>query len=324
MKTNSTELPQNLKDLYRHWKHHTHTHPDKLDPKVFFKNEKLFNEILWFIKERINIWKKKTAAQKEPFTNNETLSKYRFTNVFRELDRQTIEFHTLLNPLRNNFPLWLLNMFYCRMVARPETVRQVGLLSFDKNENEALYERLMDSPRPRYGTPYVFPISVIQRTNTPTRELFIAKYLPAVMEKVAKEISSWNKMSVYEGTQKVVKIFGCELHFHWTEVLIDTAYQFPHLIDLFDRFPAGPGAAPTLAKINQNRDSSWLVVDLSRLNVATRLTFENRPLCLSAENWEGIACEFRKYTNLKEGTGRRRLYKNSVEKPNINTLFQTN
>ena len=309
METNTIELPQNLKKLYRHWDLHVLAHPNKLDPKDLFKNEGLFNEMLWFIRERINIWNKKTTRQQEPFTTNEILSKYRFTNIFRELDRQTIEFHTLLNPLRDNFPLWLLNMFYCRMVARPETIERVGFLSFNKAENKILYERLINSPRPRYGTPYVFPVSVIQRTNTPTRELFIAKYLPDVMERVAKEISSWKKMPVHEGVQKVTKIFGRQLHFHWTEVLIDTAYQFPHLINLFDRFPAGPGAAPTLARINPDRDPSRLVVDLSKLDITTGLTYESQPLKLSAENWEGACCEFRKYTNLKQGTGRKRIYK---------------
>jgi hypothetical protein len=40
------------------------------------------------------------------------------------------------------------------------------------------------------------------------------------------------------------------------------------------------------------------------------LTYEGKTIWLSTENWEGIGCVFRKYTNLESGTGRKRLYTN--------------
>ncbi len=98
-------------------------------------------------------------------------------------------------------------MFYCRLVARPETIRNVGLLSFDILENQSLYERLSQHARPKYGVPYVFPISSIQRGDTPTRELFITKHLPAVMNQVAAEILAWDRESVYTGVLKILPIF---------------------------------------------------------------------------------------------------------------------
>jgi hypothetical protein len=316
------EIPLNFKSLYKHWSLHTSEGNGLIEENSVCKDKKLFDEITWFINERITIWKKKTRGEAPPFTSDDILSTYKFCNIFREFDRQTIEFHTMLSPLRGNLALWLLNMFYCRIVARPETILYTGLLSFDKNENKVLYEKLTDSPRPRYGTPYVFPVSVIQRGPTHTRELFIGKYLPGIMQAVAEEISSWNKLSVYDGVGKIIPIFRYELRFLWTEVLIDTAYQFPHLLDLFGRFPAGPGAAPTLTRIDPSRDPSLLVVDLSKLNIGTNLTYEGLPLKLSAENWEGIACEFRKYTNLKNGRGRHRLYnKEDSRKPKNTSLF---
>jgi len=200
-------------------------------------------------------------------------------------------------------------MFYFRLVARTSTVEAVGLLSFNKEENAKLYKRLMDSDRPRFGTPYVFPVSTIQRSDTPTREKFIAEYLPSVMEKVAIEIIKWDKMSVYDGLNLIIPIFGFNLYFLWTEVLIDTAYQFPEYINLFDRFPIGPGSIPTMKRINNKCDPSLLVKELSSTDIDTDLTYDGKPLRLSAENWEGIGCEYRKYTNLMAGKGRRRLFK---------------
>lgn len=271
-------------------------------------NKELLGELEWFINERLEIWKRKTAGEGAPYTHDAILSQYRFCNIFREFDRQTIEFHALLNPLRDNFPLWLLNMFYCRMVARPDTIRAVGLLSFDATHNEQLYKQLITLPRPRYGTPYVFPISVIQKSKTPTRELFITEYLPLITRTIAKEIETWERVSVYEGVKKVIPLFGFNLNFLWTEVLIDVAYQFPHYINLFERFPVGPGALPTLTRIDAEKDPSELVRELAHINIDTHITINGKPLRLSAENWEGVACEFRKYTNLSAGKGRKRIY----------------
>ena len=294
------ELPLQLKDLYRHWELHTGT---SIEP-----DSGVSKEIGWFINERMRIWEQKTSGKAPPYTRDAILSTYRFCNIFRELDRQTIEIHTLLNPLRDDFPLWLLNMFYARMVARPETLRFAGLLSSDEKENQEVYERLINSPRPRFGTPYVFPISTIMRSKTPTRELFIANYLPSVMKKTALEITSWQKESVYDGVERILPLFGFNLRFLWTEVLIDVAYQFPVHIDLFARFPIGPGSLPIIRMLSKGEDTSLFVQKLAAQGATTILCYKRKPIRLSSENWEGIGCEFRKYTNLKNGHGRRRLY----------------
>lgn len=289
------EIPSNLKTLYNHWSLHTGKGNDP------FPTHPLYLEMKGFIEERISIWRKKSDGGTSPLTHDPILSKYRFCNIFREFDRQTIEFHTLLNPLRSNFSLWLLNMFYFRMVAKTQTVQALGLLNLD--DNRTFYKKFISLPRPKFGSPYLFPISVIQASQTPTRELFIAEYLPTIIERVANEIQSWEKRSVSEGLEIILPIFGYNLHFLWTEVLIDTAYQFPEHLNLFDSFPIGPGAKPTMQRIEHT------VEELAKMNFKTGLTYEGEPLKLSAENWEGIFCEFRKYTNLKSGKGRKRIYK---------------
>lgn len=207
-------------------------------------------ELVWFVHERMNIWEQKTLGTPLPYTQNPILQTYRFCNVFREFDRQTIELHTMMNPLRDNFPLWLLNMFAGRLIARPETLREIGLLSFDPVENAGWKARLLALSKPRYGTPYVFPVSVIMRTETATREAFMADYIPTVIGKIAQVIEGFEKISVYDGLDRVIKVFELNLSFLWTEVLIDVAYQYPGYLDLFARFPIGPGAIPTLKRLN--------------------------------------------------------------------------
>lgn len=302
--TLTMEVPDNIKQLFRHWDAHVGRAQTTTSdiPNVP-------EEIRWFINERIRMWEHKVSGGKPPHTQDAILSSFRFCNIFREFDRQTMEIHTQLNELRGDFPLWLLNMFYARMVARPATVQHAGLLSFDTEHNRHVYDALMSAPRPKFGTPYVFPISVIQKSDTPTRELFIAQYLPYVMKDVAKEIQTWRKESVHEGVEKVLTIFGFNFRFLWTEVLIDVAYQFPELLDLFARFPVGPGSVATFRKIAPGKDPSLIVAHLGSQRIPTGISYNNKPLVLSAENWEGIGCEYRKYVNLRQGNGRRRYYR---------------
>lgn len=301
------ELPKTLKQLYRHWDAHVNPRDFSVVPPRFHEPE-LLSKIDWFVHERMAMWERKMRSEDGPSSLDPILAERRFCNVYRELDRQTIEFHTLLNPLRDDMSLWLLNMFYCRVVARPETIKFTGLLSFDSKENMGVRKRLLTAPYPRYGTPYVFPISVIQRSKWPTREDFVSKYLPLVMPAVADEISSWNKSNVYSGIQNVVKVFSFPFYFHWTEVLIDTAYQYPDFLDLFGRFPVGPGALPTVQRIAPQNEASYIVERLTGVPLETGLTYNGAKIPLSAENWEGICCEFRKYTNLSAGSGRKRVY----------------
>jgi hypothetical protein len=299
------ELPKHIRDLYRHW----HRHVGVIEGKSDLAELSIVKEVCNFAHERLLIWQKKISNVSMPYTSDPILQKYRFCNVFREFDKQTIAIHTMLNPLRDNFSLWLLNMFYCRMVARPETIETVGLLSFDSTQNQKLYNRLMTSSRPRYGTPYVFPVSTIQKSATPNRERFICEYLPSIMQRVAGEIETWESMSVIDGVAKILPMFGFNLNFLWTEVLIDVAYQYPERVNLFAAFPIGPGSLPTMRMVDRATQPVDLAVRLSSLPFDPGITIDGAPLRLSAENWEGIGCEFRKYTNLKAGRGRKRVYR---------------
>lgn len=301
------EIPDELKSLYRHWKAHS-----KLEPTG--STAVLPNKLIWFITERMSIWEQKYRDAKPPFTNDKALQKYRFCNIYRELDRQTTEIHTQLNGLRNDFPLWLLNVAFHRFVCKPETILKVGLLNFDADNNQQVYEKLIALPKPKYGTPYVFPISVIQKSAFPTREKFFCYYLPKTIPSVAEELEKFNNITVNEALKRLLPTFGFNFRFHWTEILIDIAYQYPNLIDLYKDFYVGPGALPTAQAINPELTPSEVVDSCvgTELKNFPYLTFEDLPIKLSAENWEGIFCEYRKYTNLKEGKGRKRIYNDKI------------
>jgi hypothetical protein len=211
------EIPEDIKKLYRHFEKHV---AHKQGGKSPFLDQAYEKKISRFIEERVNIWKKKTMGVLRPYTADEVMNTYRFCNIFREFDRQTIEFHKILLPIRDNFPLWLMNMFYFRLVANTDTVKKLGLMVFDEKENQKFYKRFTELEGVKFGVPYVFPVSVIMGSIYDTREKFISFYLPTIMEKISKEILSWNNISVVEAVPKIISIFHYQLFFLWTEVLI--------------------------------------------------------------------------------------------------------
>jgi hypothetical protein len=232
------ELPLYLKNLYRHWEHHTQNR-DLVKYDSF-----TISSIELFASERMRIWKNKEQKASAPYTSDPILRDYRFCNIYRELDKQTIAFHQLLNPYRHDFQTWLLNIMYARFLCSPDTLKLTGLLSLDTNKNHSVYSKLINSPRPRFGSAYVFPVSLILKSNYKTREEFFCFYLPTVAQKCAQTIQSWEKVSVSKGLSEILPIFGFNFKFHWTEILIDIAYQYPQYIDLYKQFPIGPGSQP--------------------------------------------------------------------------------
>lgn len=304
------EIPDNLKNLYKHWKFHTQKPDIKINSVL---NPDVLSKIYPVIIDRMHVWEKRQNKENPLYTNDSILSKYRFCNIYRELDRQTIEIHTQLKQLENNFDIWLLNMLFSRMVCKPETVNKVGFLNYDPVNNNNVRDKLLNLKRPKYGVAYIFPISLVKRVGCTDREEFFCDYLPKVTSKCAKIIENLNKSSVVEALERILPAFGLNFKFHWTEVLIDVAYQYPQYIDLYKQFPIGPGSLPTMLRINSTENPETTCQNLVSIEVPKfpHLTYEGNNVWLSAENWEGIGCEFRKYSNLSSGTGRKRIYKTS-------------
>lgn len=302
------EIPPELNNLYRHWNIHINYVPTQSISS--FDNSTELYKISTFITERMRIWEKKYNNEDRPYTEDPILRDYRFCNIYRELDKQTIQIHNLLNPLLDKFDEWLLNLAFNRFLCKPETFEKLGFLNFDKKNNDEVFQRFMNFPSPKYGSAYVFPISVIQRSEWYTRELFFTQYLPLIIPKVSERLLHLKNVGVVEALKEILPIFGFNFTFHWTEILIDVAYQFPEIINLYKQFPVGPGSLPTI-KMLSDEDPEMTAMSLSKIHLEDfpYLQFNGKNVWLSVENWEGIGCEYRKYVNLKNGGGRKRIYR---------------
>jgi hypothetical protein len=302
------EIDSELKDLYKHWELHTVKSGYPVNEIMVSKQQ--LDDIIWFINERLEIYERKSTNKEKPYTEDKILSTYRFCNIYREFDKQTVFYHKYLKHLESNFALWLLNMLFCRSVCNTETIEKVGLLSFDESNNTQILKKLKELPSPKYGNAYVFPISVIQKSMWSTREKFFCTYYPLIAKKVASKIQNFSDVSVKEALGIILPIFGFNLKFLFTEVFIDIAYQYPQHINLFKQFPVGPGSLPTIKLLSKESDPESICEYLAqqRFETINYPTYYGKKIFLSSENWEGIGCEYRKYSNLKKGEGRKRYY----------------
>ncbi len=311
---NNFEVPSEILNLYRYWQLFD-AGAAKLKKAVYSEQNLVdlarLKEVEDFAKKRMEAWYNR-LNDVYPTSDDSIIAKFKFCNTYRELDRQTIYFHTKLNEFRGDFSFWLLNMFAARFLANIDTFDAVGFLDL-KTKNTDYFAKLKSLKKPKFGNAYVFPISTIQNSPWPTREEFLSFYVPEVIDGVAKVILAKQGRTVNELLLELLPAFKFNHRFLWTEVLIDVHYQFPELVELGRDFYIGPGARPSLEYLREGKTDLSLILDslareypyIEGVNLSVK---GNATIPLSAENWEGICCEFRKYQNLKSGKGRRRRY----------------
>lgn len=86
---------------------------------------KLLPQLLAFMKERHAIYLRRAAGQPKPWTNDELLRKYRFCNVYRELDTVTVWIREhIREPYADHPDLWFL-LAAARQINWPDTLDEL-------------------------------------------------------------------------------------------------------------------------------------------------------------------------------------------------------
>src|SRR5215467_755262 len=87
--------------------------------------ENKLKHFLWFMQERQRIHIRRQAGKDRPWTQNEILHKYKFTQIYRENDRETIALRDWLMPYAGhpNVP-FACAMF--RQIGWSETLIDIG------------------------------------------------------------------------------------------------------------------------------------------------------------------------------------------------------
>jgi len=99
------------------------------------------DNFLYWINERhqiyINRFEKKLP---KPWSNDPIFQQWKFTNVFRQLDKGTIALHKALRH-ETNIPKVIFNVWWYRLFNRQEHIENLGLLEIDEFEKLEFYMR---------------------------------------------------------------------------------------------------------------------------------------------------------------------------------------
>ena len=103
---------------------------------------------LWdWIAQRHRIYLKKSAGEPPPWTDDEILRRYRFCNVFRELDRVTVWLREhWRDPYADSDHLWIA-MCLARQVNWPETLEEIGFPK--RGYNAGRVQRVLEARKAR-------------------------------------------------------------------------------------------------------------------------------------------------------------------------------
>lgn len=288
-----------------------------------------------FIKRRYAIHLRKDVLKKDPpWTNDEVLKNFRFTNIRREHDRESkwvIE-HIANNP-ELSYEDKLLNVILFRLYNKHETAELISMpfkFSQTPDWNPEWYRSLFEAAL----------------VEDPKRVFFTAAFHTVGMKNTLKKVTGEDyapmrilkfiKILINEGLVDDIKV--CVNQQEVYQTLTDyngigrfLAYQFYVDMTYIAEFPfseneftvAGPGCVMGLNYLFEDRDGMsyeeclfWLRDNLDRLFIeelgkdwdAKRVFWDlpEEDRCFNVMSLENCFCELSKYIRAKDGTGRPR------------------
>lgn len=288
-------------------------------------------DFMAFINEREQVRLRKEADLPFPWTEDEILRKYKFTNVRRHHDRTS-------NDLRQSFysrnytddlATILMNAATFRYFGTTEFARAIGWTPFDEMTEEH-WDRVKETARHRLKNKQrVFTGAYVitnQGISAPKQEVVVDYFLkglqkavPALIN-VVQETQSWRRLS--EEMSHCIGFGGSG--FMVKETLLDTTYtgfwadqqmtekegMFSFPMDWMNYTPIGPGARRGAARVNGDdeakpvkyEDANYVIFDLL-LDANNGMYHHGK---LAPHDIQFQLCEFDKYERVRLGQGRPR------------------
>jgi hypothetical protein len=276
-----------------------------------------------FIKARHSVYENRKAGKPKPWTDDPILQKYRFCNVFRELDSVTQWVGTnWRTPNAKDPHLWFA-MVVARFTNLPDTLYQlgypVGLDSkggFDKWLVHFLkiVELRQSMKEQVYNGAYTISTNGVKLVKH--RYLAMHVFLPvwAAHEDIENMIQ--RKGTRLGDLHETLTQFQGLGSFMAAQVIADLKYaQMRKAPDWWTWAASGPGSRRGLNRVcNQNKDTPWReqewleTLQILHERISGMAAAEEMPQ-IHAQDLQNCLCEFDKYERVRLGEGRpRSLY----------------
>lgn len=281
--------------------------------------------LLRWMHERHAIYERRSRGDRAPWTTDPILAKYRFTNVFRELDRVTVWMrdnvtHPLDNAPHNRIGLLAFNCVYFRWFGRPEPFGKFlpHILYGWAPETRCRVNGGVDMAQ-HFETPVYTNAYTIHGENGVPRIGFVLKVLDHVWANL-DAITSTARLNSLEATFNEFRRlpgFGGN-GFMAYEIVTDlrhTKFFDCTPTDIMTWTNTGPGSMrgmnrllPCELKTKWKRDEFCVVAQKVLLEINRGW---NGPQ-LELRDIEHSLCEFDKYERIRLGQGRGRPYKGAA------------
>lgn len=312
---------------------------------MIMESKKVYPEVndFWrFVVERQKIWFKKEIERKPyPWTGDPILRRYRFCNVYRELDKCTR--HLIENLDTKDRKTIFLNVFIFRHFNYYGFFDDIGIIEpgFDEKEIISKLDRIRKRKKIFNEAYVIHPISTIVPKDSPfynrrkekhVQMVYLTKYVDERLDDILDNIdSSETPEDVHTFLMKIPNISDFMAYELWTDLTYFGFFKRGWTDN--DFVNVGSGAIWGLNLISFNKDTNELQRSkkyyeriiynlrdnmkeyLDRLGLLDtwmeiyyRDAYSNVPF-LSLRNIEHSLCEFRKYWRIKFGRGRIRRYR---------------
>ncbi len=293
----------------------------EIKKKIAPSDKKIIKEhrdIFWrYVSERFQIHQRRYVEEKEfPWTDDPILRDYHFTNVFRVFDSGTIRLLELIakrKPKYRQDAIWMVVQY--RWPNYHTLMEKYGIIPH--NFSKSIWLGNIERTKQEFGKWHTSAHIVLQSNFKQSRAENFLQYLGLLDESFEEFCSGILNAPDMETAFKNVKKFKGFGGFTAYEILIDLCYigVLPrHFLEQFAN--PGPGCKEGIDLIYPNRDLISYQEAMERLRdnqdrAFARLGLQPTPR-LTLQDIEFSLCEISKYIKIKNGTGRRRLYRHGT------------
>lgn len=293
-------------------------------PKLHRKN---WEHLLNFITERYSIYKKREQDLPAPWTEDEVLQHYKFTNVRREHDRTTIwVIKNIINNPKLSYEDKLIRTVMFRLYNKMETASGIGMheptfsiedmesMLYDFPEGYVYYTDAFYTSGTKMGIRMDFP-----DRSMPVMPLLFGKRMRDE-EDVLRQVEHWttpeDAIRWLRKHRGIGEFISYQIWVDWTYIK-----EFPFSENHY--VLAGPGCKRGLKTIiidpdgmNWSEQMFWLRDNIERIFKKIDSTFDVDELfdnlpehdrVLNVMSLENCMCELSKYIRAVNGTGRPRV-----------------
>lgn len=306
-------------------------------------------DLFWqFITERQKVWYRRVVeGRPSPWTDDDILQKYRFTNVYRELDPGTQ--YVIQQILEAEAPQKdkIFNVMLYRLIGRMETHDHLGFQSldgFDAKELESQLKHRRDNLGETVFTG-AYMVSGYNQMGSSDK----VENVSALFDEITSDPEFFDQLLAAESLESAYKLIKAQPgfgNFLSYQVLVDLLYP----VDAYngdsvlpfspnDWSAPGPGAQKGLKQLvtefngfSRLATMRWLrqhqqeEFDRLDLDFPFLKTDDGDRLKLSLANIQNCLCEFYKYHKILKSNGRaRRCFRNSDARTDaeLRSIYET-